>query len=211
MKIEFIGPFGWLTSTEIPYIYDSPVATKSGIYLWTVLTPFGDELVWYVGQTGTSFDERFKEHQHLQSDGSYRVYDPDSFVLGQKIRLWGGKYGYCREPKSNFTDRFAKLRLIVPRFLGILRFHLAPVSHNQSEVSGDLEFRSRVEAALAHHFYDQGEIVGRFQEEDVEYLKESKLPTRRLHELHWPPSDATTHVRCYAQRRIRDFPIEVVV
>ena len=214
VEINFIGPFGWGADKEIRSIYDEatrPTTAKSGVYLWTVLTPDGDELVNYVGQTRRSFARRFEEHQVLQSTGSYHVYDPDRYVHGQKKLLWGGVYGYDKEPSADFESRFEELKPVATRFMEILRFHIAPVSFEQACAMSEDEFRSRLEAGLAYHFYHQEGVVGEFQEADVEYLKESTLPTQRLHRLHWPPPDATTRVICHAQCKIRGFPSEVIL
>jgi hypothetical protein len=56
--VHFVGPFGWSRGAPIPCIYDVPVGRQRGIYLYSVPTPEGDELVRYVGQTGTSFTQR---------------------------------------------------------------------------------------------------------------------------------------------------------
>jgi hypothetical protein len=214
VNLQFYGPFGWYGDRTIPCIYgnaDRFVNAKGGVYLWTVLTPDGDELVNYVGQTRRSFAKRFREHEMLQSTGSYHVYDPDYYVLGQKRLLWGGEYGDDREPEADFDSRFERLKPVASRFMRVLRFHLAPIPEGKTGTLGSEEFRSRVEAGLAHHFYIQDGVVGEFQEGDVEYLKESMLGKQRLRDLRWPPADKTIQVICHAQGKIRCFPSRIDV
>ena len=211
IKLEFVGPFGWSENRGVPNIFDSPLATETGVYLWTVQTRNGDELVFYIGQTGVGFGERFKEHYQSQSDGSYRIYNPATFILGQKELLWGGIYGDYKEPPEDFQNRFARVKPIVPRFLEILRFHLAPISAVQASGMQPIEFLNRVEAALAYAFYFQPGIVSALLEGDVQYLEKSRLGTRRLRNLEWPPPDATTRILITSQTKIRGLPEEVLV
>ena len=210
-KIHFFGPFGWSREASIPCIYDSPISSQSGIYLYTVPMPDGDEIVRYVGETGKSFAGRFKGHERSRLAGDYRIYDPEKLVLGEKVLLWGGIFLRYQEPKEGFAFRFARLKDVNTRFMGLMRFYLTPVTAGDTGGMLELEFRNRVEAALAHHFYTQGGVVGGFQDEDVQYLKASQLPTRRLEKLEWPSKDASLRVACSAEARIRCFPDQVIV
>jgi len=209
VEIDFLGPFGWGAVRTISSIYDSPIAAKGGVYLWTVLTPGHDELVHYVGETRRSFAERIAEEMKDISVGRSRVYDPDRFVHGQKIRLWGGRFARYRETRTK--SDFEQIKSKVAQFMEIQRFHLAPVSSEQAGVMPEDELRLRVEAGLAHHFYQQEGVVREFQDEDVQYLRGSRLGVQRLENLHWPPVDATTRVFCHTEAKIRCFPSEIVV
>lgn len=212
IKLEFVGPFGWSENRGVPNIFDSPLATERGVYLWTVQTPDGDELVFYIGQA-RGFGERFKEHYKLQSDGSYRIYDPATFILGQKNPpLWGGKYGDDKEPREDFQNRFDRVKSQVPRFLGIIRFHLAPISAVQASGMEPKEFRCRVEAALAYAFYCQPGRVSALLEGDIYFLEcSSFLQRQELRNLKWPPRDATTRILITSQTKICGLPAEVLV
>jgi hypothetical protein len=210
LRMSFYGPFGWGADKSIPSIYDSEHSDKAGIYIWTVLTTEGDELAWYVGETGRSFAKRFREHQHKQAIGSYNIYEPEKFILGQKIRIWGGKYGPTREPELDFNSRFERVKETAARFMQTNRFHVAPIQGDPSGILGAEEFRSRAEAGLAHHFYTQEGVVGKFID-NVEYLKESRLGMQWLSHLRWPPPDASTRLVCHSQGRIRCFPREIII
>lgn len=213
VELNFHGPFGWGGDKEIPSIYgkaNRPNTAEGGVYLWTVLTPDGDELVFYVGQA-SDFRKRFKEHQGEQSIGWYHVYDPDTFVRDQKKLLWDGVYGHDREIDADFVSDCEKLRPNVTRFMAILRFHLAPVSADKAGGMKETEFLKRIEAGLAHHFYHHTGVVGKFQDEDVWYLEQSSLPRQKLRDLKRPPRDGTTQVICHTQAKIRCFPTEIIV
>ncbi len=76
LGLEFSGPFAWVHTGDAEFIMDSEKAEKHGVYLWAVDAPDGF-LVWYVGQTRTSFKQRIKEHFIEQMCGCYEAYDPD--------------------------------------------------------------------------------------------------------------------------------------
>ncbi len=210
VELAFSRPFGWSDDEAVENIDDShsSIVMKGGVYLWTVMTPIHDELVCYVGQTG-EFKERFRKHHTEQLNGFDRVYDPDSYVggvRGKENRLWGGDWGRYKEPRDDFKTRFERIKPVASRLANLFRFYLAPISPKQADMLGEKEFRIRLEAALAHHFYMQGGIVGNFQEEDNIYLDGSSMPSVRLEGLHWPPDNKTTRVICHTDAKIRGFP-----
>jgi hypothetical protein len=55
--VRFYGPYSWWPDGKYPYVKHAPEADQSGIYLWTVGLDEGD-LVFYVGETATSFYKR---------------------------------------------------------------------------------------------------------------------------------------------------------
>ena len=73
--LQFHGPFAWVHADDALFIFDAEISKNPGIYLRTFETLEG-HLVWYVGQTRTSFHQRMKEHFKDQMSGSYQVYDP---------------------------------------------------------------------------------------------------------------------------------------
>lgn len=95
-SIHWYGPYNFIQNKNL---FASQICHKSGVYLWTV--PFGNKyLVYYVGQTGASFAVRSVQHLQNYLNGFYRVYDPDKFVKGEKVLIWGGMWKPDRkEPK----------------------------------------------------------------------------------------------------------------
>jgi hypothetical protein len=108
--LEFNGPLAWVPSDDAAFIFDSEISKNPGIYLWTVETSEG-HVIWYVGQTQTSFHQRMKEHYKEQMSGSYEVYDPVLLARGERKQAWPGYYGRTSSsPKPHF-----RLSEIVPR------------------------------------------------------------------------------------------------
>ena len=61
LVVQFAGPLSWGGQYGTPCIFDHPLGTGSGVYLWTV--PQDDsEPIYYVGETGRAFAVRMKEH-----------------------------------------------------------------------------------------------------------------------------------------------------
>ena len=218
VDLDFVGPYGWGYDKTVPCIYSKAnrsIAKKGGVYLWTVLTQDGtqerDEIVLYVGETTRDFGKRFKEHQGEQAIGWYDVHDPDALVKGQVKLLWDGVYGHDVDIDVNFMSRFEELRPTVMRYMKILRFHLAPVTEELTGGTEMTEFLQRLEAGLAHYFYHKTGAVSGAQDGNVQYLERCSLQKRKLSELDWPPRDATTHVVCHTNSRIRGFPSEHIL
>ena len=85
VELEFHGPLAWVRADDASFIFDVEISKNPGIYLWTVETPKG-HLVWYVGQTRTSFHQRMKEHFKEQMSGSYDLNDPVLAQLATIVR-----------------------------------------------------------------------------------------------------------------------------
>lgn len=128
--------------------------------------PFeGKYLVYYVGETGTSFANRLLQHVQSYLNGFYRVFDPEEFVRGKKVLLWGGMWKTDRrEPKliCAFIDRQAELAPKILMFLKQFRFFLAPIDEEKRVIE-------RVEAEIARSLNQQKGLIGAFQDKDVRY------------------------------------------
>lgn len=69
ITVSFAGPFSWPGTPDTPCVYNADGARKIGIYLWTVSLPDG-HLIYYVGETGRSFEIRLRQHyEELVSAG----------------------------------------------------------------------------------------------------------------------------------------------
>ena len=110
LPVKWYGPYSFVESEE-ENVFTSLMGEKKGIYLFTI--PFeGKYLVYYVGETGGSFAIRLLQHVQSYLDGFYRVFDPEEFVRGRKVLLWGGMWkSDRREPKlvCDFLKRNAEL------------------------------------------------------------------------------------------------------
>ena len=72
LELRWEGPFGWpgLDPVELlTSLADSPVASSSGVYLWTVEYLDGF-LIYAAGITRRPFVRRFREHTRATEPGS---------------------------------------------------------------------------------------------------------------------------------------------
>jgi hypothetical protein len=162
IELSFSGPYSWVDSSKIPCLFESPLRQKAGIYLWTV-PQAKDCLIYYVGETGRTFDVRFFEHFKEHFSGCYHLYDPISLSEGKKVCIWPGKYD--KEFKfsiPSLADSFTKLAPTIVSLARLYRFYLAPIDC-------DMRLRQRLEAAIADHLYKKPGIIGQFQDRGIRY------------------------------------------
>jgi hypothetical protein len=137
---------------------------KKGVYLFTI--PFeGRYLVYYVGETGASFANRLLQHAQSYLNGFYRIFDPEEFVNGRKVLLWGGMWKTDRrEPKliCDFIDRQAELSPKILKFIAQFRLFLAPIDEEERTIE-------RIESGIARRISQQEGLIGAFQDKDVRY------------------------------------------
>lgn len=162
IKICFSGPYSWHGSSDAPCIFESSIRKRSSIYLWTVPQPEGS-LIYYVGETGRSFEVRFFEHFQEHFSGCYHVYEPTSFSKGNKDCLWAGKYDKSfKFSIVSFIERITELTPVIIELAKLYTFFLAPIDCEK-------RLRQRVEAAIAEHLYNQPGLIGQFQDKGIRY------------------------------------------
>lgn len=161
--LGLVGPLNWTGDPRHSFLFESPNADAAGVYLWTVQTPEG-ELVYYVGQTGTSFAERQWQWLTGYLAGQYRVYDPEAFAEGRRGDLvWGGMWRKSERDRAvEFLQRYEELAPIIREFVGLLRIWLLPLEYEP-------RIRKRIEGAIARHLRSQEDPVGSFQDTDIHY------------------------------------------
>src|SRR5260221_2178337 len=162
IAISFAGPFSWFGASDAPPVYGADEVQQCGIYLWTVPLPEG-YLTYYVGETGSSFDVRLRQHYKELVAARYHVYSAQEFARGEKFCLWPGSY----EPENIQTDEecrdnWRRLTHPIQEMAGVLRFFLAPMSY-------DKRIRRRIEAAIAQPLYAAPGIIGAFQDKGIRY------------------------------------------
>jgi hypothetical protein len=165
--VSFAGPFSWHGMPHAPCVYDANEARKIGIYLWTVPLPDG-HLIYYVGETGRSFEIRLRQHYEELVSARYHVYSAAEFARGEKAMLWPGHWDVadrksCEECKANcerLTEPIREMMLAI-------RLFLAPLSC-------DKRTRQRIEAAIAQPLYAMPGKIGAFQDRGVRY--DPRLP-----------------------------------
>jgi hypothetical protein len=161
LSVKWYGPYSFIQNESL---FTNPLGQEKGVYLWTI--PYGNNyLVYYVGQTGTSF--AIRSFQHLQSylNGLYRVYDPIKFAKGEKELIWGGMWKPDRKEPKVISEFLLNYRHLAPQifdFIGLFRLFVAPVE-------GDERIRERIEYAIARSLNQQPGIIGSFQDQDIRY------------------------------------------
>jgi hypothetical protein len=160
--VPFAGPFAWPGTPDTPCVYDADEARKIGIYLWTVPLPDG-HLVYYVGETGRSFEIRLGQHYEELVSARYHVYSAAEFARGEKLVLWPGRWD-VKDRKSDDECKANCQRLsgAIREMMLTLRLFLAPMSC-------DTRTRRRIEAAIAQPLYAVPGNVGAFQDRGVRY------------------------------------------
>jgi hypothetical protein len=151
LKIEFTGPFSWEGAPDAPSIQQAAESHEPGIYIETVSRPDG-HLVYYVGETGTTFLQRMKEHYRSRFNAEYRIYAAEEFARGEKVVLWPGIWdplGYeglwgstNRKSKEVCRENAPRLKESALALTRAIRYHFAPLYCDRT-------LRKRIEAALA--------------------------------------------------------------
>lgn len=161
--VNWHGPYS-LIGKDAESVFTCLMSAEKGVYLFTI--PFeGKYLVYYVGETGSSFANRLLQHVQSYLNGFYRVFDPEAFEKGEKILIWGGMWKTDRrEPKliCDFIDRQPELAPKILLLLKQFRIFLAPVNEEKRIIE-------RLEAEIARSINQQEGIVGRFQDNDIRY------------------------------------------
>lgn len=160
--VPFFGPFAWPGRPDAPSVFDAGEARKAGIYLWTV--PLADgHLIYYVGETGRSFEIRLRQHYEELIAARYHIYSAVEFATGEKLMLWPGRWD-VKDRKSDAECQANATRLAEPirSMMLVLRLFLAPTTC-------DTRTRRRIESAIAQPLYAVPGIIGAFQDRGIRY------------------------------------------
>lgn len=164
LRPDFSGPWSWPGAEQAPSLFGAAEAKHPGIYLWTVPLQEG-HLVYYVGETGRSFEVRMLEHFKEHCAGLYSLYEPGPFASGRRLRVWPGRYD--AKEKRTAAECAAGLPALSPTIIAmaaLYRFFLAPFDVER-------RLRQRAEAALADAFYEGPGQIGEFQERGIRYSR----------------------------------------
>lgn len=93
LVLHWAGPYRWPTFGR--KLHDE-VLDKGGVYLFSV-EHLGGYLVYCAGHT-KNFRKRFRQHDRLYWDGTYSIFDHDSFAAGKRVKVWSGFW--MKKPRS---------------------------------------------------------------------------------------------------------------
>ncbi len=191
MNIEFLGPFCIQNQQGLSSLFDVPISNKYGIYLWTIPQD-SFEYVYYVGETGRSFRTRMIEHIKEHLSGFYHLYDPEKFQHGEKALLWPGYYDRInRKNIKEIINNYINNSTIAINLLNLYRFYFADFNSID-------RIRKRIEAAIAHHLYNQKGIIGDFQDKGIRYYERKNEEDPIILLIHAP-------------NHIRGLPLEIII
>jgi hypothetical protein len=164
LVLRFAGPFGFVKHSG-PLLFEQPVAQEPGLYLWTVPYRQGGYLVTYVGETGASFSQRFRDHLIQTVSGNYRIWDPDLQGQGKVLLLWHGLWQKgTREKLPEYLDRLEEFAPIIRKRLQTEAVFVAPLRSER-------RLRQRVEGAIAEHIKAQPAPVSSLLPSDIRYYR----------------------------------------
>ena len=145
--------------------FDVDEAREAGIYLWTVPLPDG-HLIYYVGETGRSFNIRLRQHYKELVCARYHVYSAVEFARGEKLTLWPGHWDVAdRKSDEECRANCDRISGQIQEMVLVLRFFLAPLSCDKRT----RQTRQRIEAAIAKPLYAVPGKVGAFQDQGILY------------------------------------------
>jgi hypothetical protein len=145
IKIHFEGPFTFAGETSI---FQSPLSTSEGVYVWTFRqTATGSHLIHYVGET-TSFGKRHKEHLVHILSMNYGIFDPEDAKNGKCTVIWSGLW---RDRSANGPSKLlAQYGALAPtavlRYVQSLTVFLAPLkvdTQTRRHVEGSIGWNLR--------------------------------------------------------------------
>ena len=162
----FEGPFG-LCGDHPKLLFNEEISHSAGVYLWVVRYKDG-YLVHYIGETGTSFNKRMKEHMIQTLGGNYRVCNPEALREGKEKIMWDGLWRRgTRDKMPEFVDRYVELSPVIRDYLEVIEVLVAPLQV-ESRV------RRRIEGALARSIQDQPSPASNLLPDDIRYTTRKK-------------------------------------
>jgi len=184
IKLNWEGPFSFNKEKQ-NCIFNNLINKKPGIYLLTV--PYGrGYLIYYIGETGKSFNERMDQHLQKFIAGEYRIYNPEAFLRGEKELIWnpyivgrGAKYRY--DFKKEYLEHKSEIDPLIKTYVDQFCLFVAPFHR------GD-RIRKLLESAIAKHLLNQNQsdAIRKFQDDDIVYVSKSSEDSDFVIEMQMP-------------------------
>jgi len=152
LLLDWSGPFV-LQGPDGNLLFDSPIASKWGIYIFTVIYRDGF-LIYLTGWTTRPFKKRFKEHMREYRRGTYTIFNTESLRNGKRDEIWHGMWTKretnTREIKALFESRHQEINPAIENLLSTFRIFVAPLEAERRVLA-------RVEAAIMNILYSSEE------------------------------------------------------
>ncbi|MBP7654308.1 hypothetical protein KA977_12855 [Candidatus Dependentiae bacterium] len=170
-SLHFHGPYSWRHNGDC--VFDSPHIKSSGIYLHTFPYTNGF-IVYYVGETGDSFQARLTTHAKGYISGEYRLLDYDALCKGEKKYIWQGLWKTDRVHLfSEFYDKYDEYVVSIKKIMDNMNLFIAPLEADQ-------RMRRRIEGAIGRHFLTNPGFIGQLPDTDNKlwYRKNEETPLK---------------------------------
>ena len=168
IKLSWEGPLSFNKEKQ-NCIFSDPIGKEPGIYLFTAPYDRG-YLIYYVGETGKSFNERMSQHLQKFIIGEYRIYNPKAFLRGEKELAWnpyiagmGAKYRHSF--KKEYLERKSEIDPLIKAYVNQLCLFVA-------SFNGEDRTRKLLESAIAKYLLskNQPDVIRKFQDDDIVYV-----------------------------------------
>jgi hypothetical protein len=141
LTVKFDGPHTAYSETQ-DVLADTKNRKAGGVYLWAIRVGEAYRIT-HIGQTGTSFYQRMKEHIINTLGGNYRISDSEALAKGESKVLWDGLWREGRrECLPEFLQDSSRLFEEAKRNLKLEKIFIAPL-----EVEDRM--RRRIEGGIA--------------------------------------------------------------
>lgn len=126
----------------------------------------------YIGETGTSFGQRAKEHMIQTMGGNYQISDPEQLKQGRDVIVWNGLW------RKGTRDKTAEFLNRLPEFAPVIQEFVRTELVFTAALKADTRTRRRIEGALASYIKNQPFPAGSLLPSDVRYRirKDSEPP-----------------------------------
>jgi hypothetical protein len=142
MTIAFDGPH-LLCNESQDVLAECPQRKAAGIFLTAVLVGDG-YCITHLGQTGTSFYQRLREHVIQTLGGNFRICDPTALVRGETRVLWNGLWRTGTHTKlPEFLRDGPRLFEAARQCFKLEKVFVAPLTAGE-------RLRKRIEGAIAN-------------------------------------------------------------
>jgi hypothetical protein len=167
LTVHFDGPHPAYSETK-DVLADCKHRKTGGVYFWAIKV--GDSFrLTHIGQTGTSFYQRMKEHIINTLGGNYRISDSDLLGRGEVKPLWNGLWREgTRQQLPEFLRDSSRLFEAAKRNLKLEKIFVAPIDiedRMRRRIEGAIAKQIRKDKTAASLFPDDIRVLGRLTTE----------------------------------------------
>ncbi len=169
LTVKFDGPHPAFSETR-DVLADCKSRKAGGIYFWAIRV--GDSFrITHIGQTGTSFYHRMKEHIINTLGGNYRISDSEALAKGESNVLWDGLWREGRRAcLPEFLRDSTRLFEEAKRNLKMEKIFVAPLDvedRMRRRIEGGIAKEIRKDKVASNLFPPDIRVLGRLTTESA--------------------------------------------